>query len=237
MRSFILLAALVLTAITASATTLEEIMAKNLEARGGKDKITALTHYKAEIVMRGMGGEMKMTQFYKKPKMNRMEIEIQGMKIIMATQDTTGWSVNPMQGKKAERMSSEQVKSMRRQNDFEGEFIDTKEKGLTLEYVGTADVDGSTAYKVKVTHADGTVEVAYFDAVSFLEMKREMKMNMMGQEVEVEMVYSNYQEVDGIQVPFTIDVMSQGQTVQTMSFTTIDTKAKIDDSLFVMPNE
>jgi outer membrane lipoprotein-sorting protein len=237
MRSLMLVAAMFMAVITAQAITLDEIIAKNLEARGGKDKITSLQQYRADITMRGMGAEMKMTQYYKKPKMTRMEIEFQGMKMVMATKDTMGWSLNPMQGPKAELMSAEQVKSMRRQNDFEGEFINTKEKGIKLEYVGTADVDGSTAYKVKVTHDDESVEVAYFDAISFLEMKREMKMNMMGQDLEVEMVYSNYQEVDGIQVPFTIDVMSQGQAVQSLNFTLIDTKAKVDDSLFAMPKQ
>jgi len=157
------------------------------------------------------------------------------MKFVMALDGSTGWMINPMGGTgKAEKVPEDQIKDMKDMADIDGDLVGYKEDGWSVENHGSVDVDGSTAYKLKFTREKDT-KFIYVDAVSFLELKKESKASMMGQEMDIETVYSNYQNIGGTLRPFQMEMRTQGTTVQTITLKTVETNVEIADSMFTMP--
>ena len=222
----------------APALTLDQIVAKNIQARGGLDKLKAVKsmRWTAKLMVQGM--EIPITMEFKRPNNARMDITLQGMTQTMAYDGKSGWSVNPFGGgsKDPQPMGEDEMKQMEEQADFDGYFVDSQQKGYKLELVGKEPVEGSEAYKIKVTSKTGDVHNVYIDADSFLDVKSESKRTIRGTEQEGEALVSDYKEVDGLMFPFSIDAGQKGgQGRQKIVIEKIELNPTIDDARFKMP--
>ncbi|HUP60291.1 MAG TPA: outer membrane lipoprotein-sorting protein [Thermoanaerobaculia bacterium] len=238
-RSFVTLAVALLFAVSAFADlTVDEILAKNFEARGGADKWKALQSMRFTGKM-SMGGGMEapISMTKKRPEMMRLDFTIQGMTGTQAYDGTTGWMLMPFLGKKdAEPVSADMLKEVKLQADFDGPTWDYKTKGHTIELLGKADIEGTPAYKLKLVTKEGIESVIYIDAENFLEIKAESKAKVQGQEVESETTFGNYQEVDGLLFPFSIEMKPKGApTGQSITIEKVELNPTIADDTFKMP--
>ena len=232
-----LLAGAALAAPTA-AQTVDEVIAKHLEARGGEAKIKAVQSMKMTGKMTaGPGIEAPITLEMKRPASVRLDITFQGNIGTQAYDGKTGWGISPMSAKKdPEPMSAEDIKDMEEQGDMDGPLVDTKAKGHKVELMGKEKVEGSDAYKLKVTLKTGDIRYVYIDADSYLELKTEAKRTVRGSEVETESVSSDYKEVGGLILPYTIQQGAKGQPQkQTITVDKIELNLPIDDARFKMP--
>jgi outer membrane lipoprotein-sorting protein len=224
-------------ATTASAITLDEVVAKNIEARGGVDKIKSFRSAKVTGIMSTQGGDLSFTRLMKGNIKYRMDMTIQGMSITQAYDGTVAWGIKPMSGNKPEKATDEELKEIAKEADWAGEFIDTESKGYQLELVGSEDLEGSTVYKIKITSRDGDVEHAYIDAITWLMVRKDETSSMGGTPMSVERYYTDYREFEGTQVPMKIEIKYQGQTVMAMTIENIDTETVIPDELFKFPDQ
>jgi len=201
-----------LVSIAATAQTADELVAKSIEARGGKDKLTAVKTLRMTGKMAlPQGMEAPFTAELARPNKMRRDFTIQGMTGSMAYDGTNGWSLMPFMGKKeAEPLSGDDLKAMEDEADFDGALFNYKEKGHQVELVGKEDVDGSPAYKLKVTKKNGDVEYHFLDAEQYLEVKVEGKQKVRGQEIEGVSTLGNYKEVGGLIFPFSIESKQKG---------------------------
>lgn len=238
MRKVWILAAALLFAVALQADelTVEQILTKNLEAKGGAEKIKALNsvRFTGKMAMGGM--EAPLTMVKKRPENMRLEFTIQGMTGTQAYDGTTGWMVMPFMGKKdPEAVAGEPLKEMKEQSDFDGPFIDSEKKGYKIESLGKVDVEGTPAYKLKLTR-EGNETVMYLDADSFLEIKAEAKRKIQGQEIEAETSFGNYQEFDGLLFPMSIEMKAKGQPAgQSITIEKVEINPTLADDLFKMP--
>jgi outer membrane lipoprotein-sorting protein len=220
------------------AQTVDELIAKNLQARGGKDKIKAVQSARmtGKMVM-GQGMEAPFTMEMSRPNKMRMEFTIQGMTGVQAFDGKTGWSVMPFMGKKdPEAMSADEVKQAADQADMDGMLVDYKDKGHQVEYAGKEDVEGTPAYKLKVTKKNGDVADVYLDAESYLEIKQAGKTKMRGQEIEGETTFGDFKTVDGLVFPFSIEQKAKGMPAgMTMTISKIEVNPTVEGSRFAMP--
>ena len=234
---FALLAGAALAAPTL-AQTVDEVVTKHLEARGGLDKIKAVQTMKMTGKMTvGPGIEAPVTLEMKRPASVRLDITFQGNTGTQAYDGKIGWGTSPMAAKKdAEPMSAEDIKDMEEQADMDGPLVDTKAKGHAVELMGKEKVEGSDAYKLKVTLKTGDLRYIYIDADSYLELKTEAKRTVRGSEVETESVSSDYKEVGGLILPYTIQQGAKGQPQkQTITVDKIELNLPLDDARFRMP--
>src|ERR1700724_1594860 len=142
----------------ATAPTLDELVAKNIEAKGGAEAVHALKTLRRTGKMLINEGKVQFAynQIKKRPLEVRTEVTIQGMTAVQAFDGTEGWQISPFQGRKdPERMSADDIKSMMEDAEMDGPLVDWKEKGSTIEYVGREDVEGTKAYKIKATRKNG----------------------------------------------------------------------------------
>lgn len=241
-RSLAALALVAMLAPAVHAETVDEIVAKNIQARGGMEKLKACKTMKAtgKLVMGGGAMEIPFTRVTKRPNEMRMDFTFQGITGTQAFDGKTAWQIMPFQtGKKdPEQSNAEQTKLMEEQADFDGPLVDWKAKGHTLELMGTESVDGADAFKLKLTRKSGNVDYMYIDKETGLEVKSESKRTINGTEIESESKMSDYKEVDGMTVPFTMSSGMKGgpeQAQQKIVLEKIEFNVATGDSDFVMP--
>jgi outer membrane lipoprotein-sorting protein len=242
-RGFLALTALVLLAIplssSAFAQTADEIVAKYVKAIGGIDKINALKTLNRSGKFTGGGGfEARVTQENKRPNLVREDFLIQGMDGVTAYDGKTGWKIEPWQGKKdPEPLGEDELKDIIADADFDGPLVNYAAKGNKVEYAGTEPVEGTDAYKLKVTLANGEVRYYYMDTDYYVPIKVETKRMIRGAEREFESSLGDYKEVDGVYFPWSIESGPKGsQQKGKVTYEKISGNTSIAESRFVQPS-
>jgi len=220
------------------AQTADEIIAKNIQARGGLDKLKSVQSIKSTATMAmGPGMEAPGVLIQKRGMLARLEFTVQGLTAIQAYDGKNGWQVMPFMGKKdPELMSADEAKEVEEMADLDGPLVDYKSKGHQVELLGKEKVEGTDAYKLKVTLKNGDVQTIYIDADSFLEIKEETKRTIRGTEQVFESSIGDYKEVNGIIFPFAEESGVKGsQEKEKLTVTKVELNVPVDDSIFKMP--
>lgn len=218
-----------------SAQDLDNILDKHFETIGQKKLLKVKTvQATGKAVMMGMDSPFKMVS--KRPNKILVTVEFQGAKIIQAYDGETAWMINPMMGS-AEPMdvTGPEADGLIESGDLDGQLWNYKEKGHTLELEGTEEVDGDEAYVLKLTKKNGNIDYYYMETESYLILKIKSKTIMNGSETEAEALLSNYQEVNGYVMAFTIEQKYGGQTAMTIMMDEVETNVEVDDSIFSKP--
>lgn len=214
----------------------EEIVAKYLAAIGADHwaKINTIK-MEAKITAKAAPGmEIPWTMTASRDKAARMEVSVMNNNQVTVVNGDTGWSTNPSAGKTDPKpMTASQVASMKDVTDIDGTLVGYKEKGYTLEYVGTEDVDGTEAIVIKVTKPKKT-EYSFFDPASFYEIKRETVEEVDGQTLRSAVLYSNFTTQEGIVMSFTMQELGSENV---MTITLVVFNPAVDDQIFAMPTK
>jgi outer membrane lipoprotein-sorting protein len=241
MRRSLNVAACLLAALTVAvpsySQTVDEIVAKNLKAKGGAEKWKSISSVKMTGTVSAQGRQVPMTAYTKRPNLSRQDITTPAGTIVQGFDGTTPWTVRPGSDV-AQEVSGPQGDAVRRNSDFDGPLIDYAAKGHKLELMGKNKTGGAEVHHLKLTKKDGSVEHYYFDADSGLEMKRTIEFDTGGgmkQSLETEM--SNFKSVDGIMVPHTMKQSLNGMAVAEIAIEKVEFNAPIDDALFRMPKK
>ncbi len=224
-------------AASAHAQTADEIIAKYVAKIGGMEKIQAIKTMRVTGKFIGGGGfEAVTVDESKRPNMQRSEFRLQGMTGISAYDGKTGWKIEPWQGKKdAESLSEEEMKQYL-ESDFDDALINYKQKNLKVEYVGMDEVEGTDAYKLKVTYPTGTVKHYFMDTDYYVPIKIETKRTIRGAEVEFETILGDYKEVGGVYYAHSIENGAKGSPNRSeVVLEKIEVNVPLDDSRFMRP--
>lgn len=217
------------------AQTVDEILANYFETIGQEKLLATNTFSTKGKIMRGQV-EIPFTSSHKRPMKFRSDATFQGMHIVSSYNGENGWTINPFAGGTDPiPLTAEQNDRMKLQADYDGIFYNYKEKGYTVKYLGTENVDDIDAYVLELTRPNGDVIKNYFDPESYVILKTASKMKIQGVETEAETIFSNYKYVDEMLSPFSIETKVNGETVMQMIFDEITYNTDVPDSLFEMP--
>jgi hypothetical protein len=223
----------------ATAPTLDELVAKNIEAKGGAQAVHALQSLRRTGTLLVNQGQIRLayTQVKKRPLEVRTEATLQGMTAVQAYDGKDGWQISPFRGRKEpERMSADDIKSLLEDAEMDGPLVDWKEKGSTIEYLGTEDVDGTQAYKIKVTRKNGDVNFVYLDPDHLLEIRILTQRIQQGALVETETDLGDYEKVNGVFVPTSIEAGAKGDSdKQKIAIDKAEGNVPVDDATFHFP--
>lgn len=221
-----------------SGPSVDDIVKKNIDARGGLEKLKAIQNVKmtGKIVMGGGQMEAPMTLQIKRPASMRMDMEFQGQSVVQGYDGTTAWMINPFTGgADAQQMGPDEAEGMTEGSDIDGTLVGYKEKGHKITLAGKEDLTGKPAYKLKVDKKGGKTETIYIDATSFMEVKTVATRKIMGNDMEMETFVSDFKPVGGVLIPYTIDSKSSGNSVMTITLDKIEANGAIEDAIFKMP--
>ncbi len=222
--------------LAASAMTADELIAKNIEARGGLAAIRAIKSTRFAGKFQNGGFEAEIAELKTQGKV-RNEFSVQGMTQIRAFDGVDAWAISPFGGRKdAQKLSADDIKSMRVEADLEGPLVDYAKKGHKVEYLGTEDVDGTAAHKLRVTYASGNEATFYFDPDYFLDIRMVNKSFVRGTEFEDETDLGDYERVNGVYFPFSIASGAKGSTQKaTLTIEKAEANLELPDTLFAFP--
>ena len=193
-KNLIGLSLFLLSFITVNAQTAEELVAKNIEARGGLEKLKALKGIIYEGSMQQQGVEIAMKFYYFHNVATRVEFSAMGQEGYTIITTTKGWSFNPFSGNEASvELPEDAVKESQTQLDVQGPLVDYKEKGNKIEYVGKENLQGEEYFKLKVTRSNGKSILYYLDK-NYLVTKAISTAIVNGAEQEVSTEYSDYRK-------------------------------------------
>ena len=227
-------------ASSAFAYTADELAAKNVAAKGGADKLAALQSLRlsGKILVNGDTLQLGYVATVARPDSVRIEATLQGLTLVQAYDGTQGWKINPFQGRKdPEKMSADDAKDLSEDAaDFAGTLVDYKAKGYKLDYLGTEDVDGTDAYKLRVTRANGDVTYVFLDPNYFLEIRTISRRIQHGVPRETVTDYGDYEQVNGVYFAFAQASGPNGSSDrQKLQFDKAEANAPADGALFRFP--
>jgi len=219
--------------------TVDELVSKNVEAKGGAEALHALQSLRLSGKTLVQQGQIELTYVQTKKRTDevRTESSLQGMTQIEAYDGKEGWKISPFFGRKdPERMSADDVKSLMEDAEIDGPLIDWKAKGSKVEYLGTEDVDGTLAYKLKVVRKNGDVNFVYLDPDHFLEIRVLTQRTRHGAYEEVETDLSDYEKAAGVFVPTSLDLGRKGSSdKQRIIIDKVEANVPVDDAIFHFP--
>src|SRR5437879_10595664 len=216
--------------------TIDELVAKNVAAKGGADALRALqsVRFTGKMLVNEGQFQLAYVETKKRPGEVRSEATLQGMTAIQAYDGEQGWKVYPFQGRKdPEKMSADDTKALIEDSEIDGPLVDWKAKGSTVEYLGTEDVDGTAAHKLKVVRKNGDVSFVYLDPDHFLEIRVVTGRMRHGAYEEVETDLGDYERVGGVFVPHSIEAGANGAPdKQRIIIDKVEASVPVDDAIF-----
>jgi len=237
-KGFILMSAVLLLASMSPAQTVDEIIAKNLAAKGGLAKIKAVQSITITGTMDNGGLQLTVVQIWKRPNKLRTELSLPGFTAVQAYDGQTGWQVNPMYGESGPAsLIGSHLKEIQEEADIDGPLVDYKLKGHKVELIGNETIDATDTYHLRITLKDGSVSDVYLDAGSFLEIKERRKSIHPGPERTRETIFGDYKQVQGMVLPFSIDAHDLGfdGPGRKMLVEKVEFDVPIDDAQFKIP--
>ena len=224
--------------LIARAQTAEELVNKNIQAKGGLEKIKAIKSLRMTGKLSAGGGfTAAVTQENERPDRVRETFSLQGMTGVQAYEGSNAWQIQPFGGHKdPELMGEDDLRDMLLDADFDGPLVDYKEKGNTVEFLGHDEVDGDDALRLKVTLKNGDIVYYYLDPDTYLEIRKEIQQFIRGSIRDRVVELGSYKAAGGVMYPFSL---SQGPknnpTAQTTTVEKLEVNVPIPVSDFALP--
>ena len=249
MKKYSILLAIVLMSVwaTLQAQTADEILNNYFENTGGVDAWRAVEGMRMKAKVNQGGMEIPLEIVRMKDGRQMTSITFQGLELKQGVFDgEVLWGTN-MMTQKAEKSDAEATEMMKKEmNDFPDPFLDYQDKGYTVELMGKEDFNGTETFKIKLVKEPITVDgeevqdVSYyfFETENFVpiaihsEIKQGQAKGMMS-----EITFSDYQEVEGLYMPFTMSQGVKGQGGQPVTMDSIELNPEVSDIDFAFPAE
>jgi outer membrane lipoprotein-sorting protein len=201
------------------AQTADDIVAKNIAAKGGEAKLKAVQTLRESGTIMIQGQPAQLVTLSKRPNLSRQEITIMGQTITMAFDGTKAWMLNPMMGAEAMELPAEQAEMIKDQADIDGPLMDYKAKGSTVELVGLEDTGGKKAFHLRVTRKGLPPQELFIDSTTYLDLKAVTSLPGSG---TMEIAFDDYRTIDGLTVPFSVKSSAAGMTVSELKLDKVE---------------
>jgi hypothetical protein len=231
---------------TAAAQTVDELVTRHVQARGGYEKLKAIQTIRMTRTVATPFTSVEVVIYQKRPNLIRWEQTPKGQTtaIPRAVNATGAWDT--AQGKVVPRPEPLAVEGREIDGDIDGLLVDWKEKGHTVTLDGKEKVGTRDAYKLKVMTKGGTARDVYLDAETYLESQIVGKVRLPQMDPKTKefryndtvLVFGDWREVNGVKFPFSVDEeRTGGEITQSFAIYTqkIEVNVPMEDSLFVPP--
>jgi hypothetical protein len=220
------------------AQTADELVSKNLQAKGGVEKIKAIHSLRTAGNIDAGFFKAALSSESQRPDLYRTNLTVQGMTRVQAYDGSTAWQISPFSGKKdPQLMGEDESRGLIEEADFDGPLVDAQSKGNKIEYLGHDQVDGDDAYKLKVTLKNGDIFYYYLDPDTYLEIQIERQQFIRGSVRESVTMLGSYKPVDGVMFPFSVEAGSKNDpdSRAKISIQKIEANVPVNEADFKMP--
>jgi len=210
---------------------LEELIEKNINARGGYEKLKAVKSLKITAKYVQQGRETPVILTIKRPNFIYGEVLFPTSPMICGYDGNTAWWFNRTQLSEPRTLTAEDALIFTRYADFGDLFVDYEQKGQKIELIGIEDLDGQKVHKLKITSQNGIIRYVYLDAKNFHDVKESYR-SKKEKEFGLEVIFKDFRAIDGVMFPFYHDITGEQTIIER-----IEMNVDIDDSIFKMPQK
>jgi len=225
----------------AAAPGVQEIVEKNIAARGGLAAwrtVQTLT-YEGNMDVGGKPAhELPFVLQQKRPHKTRFEVVFKEQNAVQVYDGAQGWKVRPFLNRnELEAYTPAEVKLAGKADDLDGPLVDYQKKGTQVALEGTEQVDGHPAYKLRLTARDGTKRNLWIDASSFLEVKMDGEPRKLdGRMHTVQLYFKDFRSEHGLNIPHLQETIVEGvKEPYKMTITKVAVNDGLDDAVFGKP--
>ncbi len=228
-----------LLAACSSPSPIDEVVASNLAARGGKARIQALRSTRETGTATASGGRIaRVIREIKRPGLMRLQFSSEGTTSVFAHDGETGWQIAPLLGQFEPTVMppDDPVTADVDQRDIEGPLVDWREKGHVVELVGREQLPGGEAFKLEVTLEWGAVRHVYVDVASRQIVRSDVTRTVRGHPIQLETTFSDFRKVGGLVFPHLIETHAKDrpQAIR-IAIEKIELDPDLDDARFRFP--
>jgi len=234
---FLLLAGIINPVLHAQDADLDRIIEKYFQTIG-QDKLVEIETAIASGVTIQYGDETSFKQIQKKPDKAYLEVLLSDGQILKQGYDgVTGWmQASWMGSSEAVELTGPDLKTIEEMVNIEGDLWNWREKGHKLKLIGQEEIDSNQVYHLILTKSDGDIDELFIDVNSYILHKMLRKTIINGSEVEVEVHFDDYRNIDGVLLPFTVEQYFNGQLGMTVKIKEVKFDIEVDDNLFTKPD-
>lgn len=212
----------------------DQLVAKYVEALGGKAALTKLTSRSAKGTFELSAVNIKAPAeiLAKAPNSFVLSIELPGFgKIQQGYDGSKGWSQDPQTGLRD--ISGPELDSLKRQAEF-SQALKFQEIYPNLKVTGIEKVGDKEAFIAESTPGDGNPIKFYFDAKSGLMLRSDFTLESPGGKVNFKTFFEDYRDVEGVKMPF-VTRQELPQTNIIITLTEVKNNVEIDNGKFAKP--
>lgn len=218
-----------------------DLLAKNLTARGGAEKLAAISsiQFTGRLIV---PGNFELTYKETRGRKNGealYESSIQGLTLVQGFDGKVGWRINPFEGRRdAERMSEDDMRALADDATIDGPLLSSKARGATVTYLGREDFEGTNAYKLRVVDPSGVQYMYFLDPDTYLEIDVVETRTLRGARQVTQTEYGDYELVNGVYFPFEIESGPLGSSPdqhQKILIESARANVPVTDGMFAMP--
>jgi len=216
--------------------TLDEIVAKHIDAHGGEVNWAKIKSMKITGQFTAFSEEKEFFSIKTSNGSYYSERHLGQYKVIEAFDGEKGWTIDPWQEITfPRRLNKPEVNVFYQKSQFFTPFYKYKERGIILEYLGKEEIDGISAYVIKVTRKNGKLEKWYINSETYLEYKCESEWVDFAQRIPSESFFDDFRTVNDVVLPFYIERIFW-QRNRVTQIENIEFNVDVDEKLFEMPS-
>ncbi len=235
---FCVTAILSLLSSPAPAQTVDDVVRRYVEARGGLAKLHAVQTLRLTGTLQLPGVSAPYVLELKRPNKMRTEFTVEGQTGIQAFDGRTAWKQLPLPGERPRPMEPDEAAEARAQADVDmSPLVDAAAKGYTVELAGRDRLPGGETFKLLVQGKDGPPRTMYLDTRTHLVVETLDRREIDGKPVEVVTEIGDYRTVGGLAFPHRLEVGPRDapDRRQRLVLEKVEINPPLDDARFSMP--
>ncbi|MEX3844983.1 MULTISPECIES: hypothetical protein [Paraburkholderia] len=220
----------------------DEIVQKNVDARGGLDawrKVQTMIWSGHVDSANAPAPDLPFVLAMKRPNKTRFEVTVYNQKSVRVFDGKQGWKLGPngMGSATPRPYSMDEATSARDEQVIDGLLIDHEAKGVTVTLEGKDQVGGRDAYRLAAKLPSGVIRHVWIDAQTFLDVQVDRQVRTpRGQTVVVDVNYSDFRSVEGLQIPLEIESGAPASDKKDkLTIDKVSLNPALDDGIFTRP--
>ncbi len=220
---------------------IEDIMAKNITVRGGFDKLSSINAIYTEAAVNTAKNSLHYKLFECGKNRLRLEMMIDNKNNVTVINDTTGWVQDPNTGEIVKLDSAELATTKQKVTDqfgiYRNYFVEGLNNGFSARIFKRDTVRGDSIIVIKLHDTNGKYSDRYVyihkpsgvDYAVYIGNDPEEKLT------GTEIYFRKNTPVNGVIIPFEIDIYKRGRKETQMVFSKIELNNPVDSTLFTIP--
>ena len=218
---------------------IDSVIAKCLDAMGGKDKVNELRSIHTESTVSVSGNGMSGSSVYDIVfgERYRHETTIGGQKVLLCESEATGWKMNP-RDHAGIALTNNEITEYKPDLYHGGYLFNYVELGNKIELTGKEKLREESVYKIKVTTKDSAEIFYYINANSYQLVKEVRVYKFNGQSKTRVFDYADFKKTEeGYIMPFSTTMTNPQGTAIHFTINKVTTNMDMDSKIFSKPEQ